>query len=88
MPVYIVSEKILTVIYSGVDLLIFTSPSTVKNFHKLVGGRVCAPVAVIGPVTAEEAEQLGYKVLVQPEEYSISGLVGAVVQYFCNQGTK
>ena len=88
VPVNKVSEKILTEINSGVDLLTFTSPSTVKNFHKLVGGRVCAPVAVIGPVTAEEAEQLGYKVLVQPEEYSISGLVGAVVQYFCNQGTK
>ena len=88
VPVNKVSEKILTEIKSGVDLLTFTSPSTVKNFHELVGGRVCAPVAVIGPVTAEEAEQLGYKVLVQPEEYSMSGLAGAVVQYFCNQGTK
>ena len=88
VPVNKVSDKILTEINSGVDLLTFTSPSTVKNFHKLVGERVCAPVAVIGPVTAEEAEQLGYKVLVQPDEYSISGLVGSIVQYFCNQGTK
>tara|TARA_B100000029_G_scaffold444496_1_gene464330 strand:+ start:10169 stop:10972 length:804 start_codon:yes stop_codon:yes gene_type:complete len=88
VPVNKVSDKILTEINSGVDLLTFTSPSTVKNFHKLVGKRVCAPVAVIGPVTAEEAEQLGYKVLVQPDEYSISGLVGSIVQYFCNQATK
>ena len=71
VPVNKVSDKILTEINSGVDLLTFTSP-----------------VAVIGPVTAEEAEQLGYKVLVQPDEYSISGLVGSIVQYFCNQGTK
>jgi uroporphyrinogen-III synthase len=37
-------------------------------------------VAVIGPATAAEAEKIGLTVDVMPDEYTIEGLVTAVVR--------
>lgn len=81
-PVSEVSKEILGEVKSGVDLLTFTSPSTVQSFHALVRGEVRSPAAVIGPVTALEARRLGYEVVVHPNEYSVSGLLESIVQYF------
>ena len=38
-------------------------------------------VAVIGPVTAQAAEQLGIRVSIQPQTYSISALVDAIAAH-------
>jgi uroporphyrinogen III methyltransferase/synthase len=74
-----------------VDMITFTSSSTVKNFatimnietpedmQKLLAG---VAVATIGPVTAKTAESLGLKVDVQPTEYTIPNLVNSIVTYF------
>ena len=86
VPVLEVPDHILADVRTGVDLLTFTSPSTVKSFHQLVRGEVTAPVAVIGPVTAAEAEKLGYEIAVHPKEYSMSDLLEAIVRYFLNNG--
>ncbi len=88
IPILKVSEKLLTDVKSGIDLLTFTSPSTVKSFHDLVEGQICAPAAVIGPVTARKAQQLGYEVLVHPVEYSMSGLLETVIRHFSNDELK
>ncbi len=69
-----------------IDAVTFTSSSTVRHFVDIVGpeaatsGRFAA--AVIGPVTAATARELGLAVAVEAEEYTIPGLVEALVRYF------
>jgi uroporphyrinogen-III synthase len=71
-----------------VDVLIFTSASTVRNFVRLYGvdpvADLLQPVAVasIGPVTAEAALQSGIRTAILPGEYTIPGLVQAIVKHF------
>lgn len=64
----------------ALDWLTFTSSSTVRNYVELVGGRTGgARVAVIGPITASTARESGLSVDVVAEEYTIPGLVRALV---------
>lgn len=68
--------------HDEVDLLTFTASSTVRNFHRMVGSDVRgADVAVIGPITARTARELGLPVDVQAEDYTIPGLVEACVRW-------
>ncbi len=73
---------------NGVDVITFTSPSTVHHFvdllkkedlKKRLRGIV---MACIGPVTARTLRTYGLKVHIQPEEYTIPGLTRAIVEYF------
>ncbi len=73
---------VLEEIGQGVDLVTFTSPSTVRNFHRLMDGEVVADAAVIGPVTADAARGLGYRVAVDADPFTIPGLVDAIVSHF------
>ena len=66
----------------GVDLVTFTSPSAVRAFHRLVGGEVVSNAAVIGPVTAAAARELGYGVTVEADPFTIPGLVAAISSPF------
>ena len=66
----------------GVDLVTFTSPSSVRSFHRLVGAGVVAEAAVIGPVTAAAARTLGYRVAVEADLFTIPGLVKAISSHF------
>lgn len=66
----------------GVDLVTFTSPSAVQSFHRLVGGEVVADAGVIGPVTADAARDLGYRVAAEADPFTISGLVEAISSHF------
>ena len=63
-----------------IDIITFTSSSTVKMFAdripKVPEGVI---IACIGPITAQTAEELGLKVDVVAEEYTIEGLVKALV---------
>ena len=71
-----------------VDVVTFTSASTVKNFVQIFGAEQAPDllnatlVACIGPVTAEAAEQYGIKTAIMPKEYTIPALVDAIVQHF------
>jgi len=69
-------------IEEGVDLVTFTSPSTVRSFHRLVGGEVVASAGVIGTVTADAARELGYRVAVEADPFTIPGLVEAISSHF------
>lgn len=63
------------------DALTFTSSSTVRNFYEATGA-VPDPqplVVCIGPVTAETARSLGYRVDAVAEEHTIGGLVATVL---------
>jgi uroporphyrinogen III methyltransferase / synthase len=71
-----------------VDVLTFTSASTVRNFVRLYGVEPVADllqsvaIASIGPVTAEAAQQCGIRTTIVPSEYTIPGLVRAIVEHF------
>ncbi|MBN2290041.1 MAG: uroporphyrinogen-III C-methyltransferase [Candidatus Glassbacteria bacterium] len=71
-----------------VDVVTFTSSSTVENFVRLVGEPVAAGlggktlVASIGPVTAEIAAQHGLRTDIMPEDYTVEGLAAAVRDHF------
>jgi len=71
-----------------VDVMTFTSASTVRNFVRRHGQEAVADllrsvaIASIGPVTAEAAQQCGISTSIMPDEYTIPGLVRAIVQHF------
>jgi uroporphyrinogen III methyltransferase/synthase len=71
-----------------IDIVTFTSASAVRNFVRVYGADQVADllknttVAVIGPVTAEAARQSGITVSVQPDSYTMSGLVDAIANHF------
>ena len=66
----------------GIDIVTFTSSSTVRNLAALLDGDVeClrgAMVACIGPITADTARELGLQVDVVASEHTVPGLVRAV----------
>jgi len=64
-----------------IDWLTFTASSTVRNFVSLLGtGLGGARVAAIGPITAGTARELGLEVDVVAEEYTIPGLIDAMIR--------
>jgi len=71
-----------------IDAVTFTSASTVRSFVRAIGEEQAPDllrstvIAAIGPVTAEAAQQLGLVAAVVPAEYTVSGLVEALVGYF------
>ena len=63
-----------------IDWLTFTASSTVRNFVSLLGADPGgARVAAIGPITAGTARELGLTVDVVAEEYTVPGLLEALV---------
>ncbi|WP_035247021.1 uroporphyrinogen-III C-methyltransferase [Desulfogranum mediterraneum] len=75
----------------NIDLLTFTSSSTVTNFltmldpaddaelQQLLDG---VTIAAIGPVTAETITERGLGVDIQPESYTIADMVEAIVHHY------
>jgi uroporphyrinogen III methyltransferase / synthase len=75
-----------------IDAVTFTSSSTVRRFAELVGREAAASgrfaAAVIGPVTAATARELGVGggVTIEAEEYTVPGLIRALVRRFGSEG--
>ena len=66
---------------SDCDAVTFASPSAVDSFAAAdLDPPKC--IACIGPVTAQAVEKVGLAPDIVAEEYSISGLVQAIVQHF------
>jgi uroporphyrinogen III methyltransferase / synthase len=71
-----------------IDVVTFTSASSVRNLVRVLGVEPAADllgsivVASIGPVTAEAAAQYNIQSTVIPSEYTIPGLVDAIVDHF------
>ncbi len=72
----------------SVDLLTFTSSSTVRNFkailqaerfESLIKG---VTVASIGPITTDTASELGFKVDIIAQDYTIDGLCKAILEHY------
>ncbi|WP_226646547.1 uroporphyrinogen-III synthase [Mesobacillus subterraneus] len=69
------------------DILTFTSPSTIDHFMKIVeehnlGSKLehCI-VACIGPVSKRKAEQRGLKVHAMPEKYTVEEMLKSVANF-------
>lgn len=78
------SERIRTLVESkSIDLVAFTSSSTVNNFCEMVGDPPKGTrAAVIGPITAETARRRGFDVVICPHEYTVEALAAAIAAYF------
>lgn len=72
----------------AIDMVTFTSSSTVSNFARLFDGQRLSdvltetPIACIGPITKKTIEELGGVAAVSAREFTIPGLVCAIVEYF------
>ncbi len=75
-----------------IDMVTFTSSSTVKNFAAMFSsddfGKLMEGVTVasIGPITSDTASEQGLEVHVMPAEYTIAALVDAIMDYFQKGG--
>jgi uroporphyrinogen III methyltransferase / synthase len=74
-----------------IDIVTFTSSSTVKNFHRLLPSDRIDPlmktvtVASIGPITSQTARDLGFKVAIEAQSFTIPGLIQAILDH-ANRG--
>jgi len=77
---------------SRIDVITFTSSSTVRNFVRLFGNRQLgeisdgAVIACIGPITAQTVAEVGGQVAITAREFTITGLVDAIVAHFTGGG--
>jgi uroporphyrinogen III methyltransferase/synthase len=86
------SKKLKKLLTDGkIDVITFTSSSTADHFAELLKKENLKEllrgmaIACIGPVTARTAKEWGMKVQIQPEQYTIPGLTGAISQYFTSR---
>ncbi len=68
---------------AAIDLVTFTSSSTVTNFCELIGtSGKGVRAAALGPITAATARERGFEVVVRPARYTIEGLTEAIANYY------
>lgn len=79
-------ELELLIAAGKVDVITFTSPSTVTNFMAIMEKDFRLPpqirIACIGPVTAAAVKKAGLPVDILREEFTIPGLVEALIEFF------
>ena len=73
----------------SIDVVTFTSSSTVRNFVDMIGGSGEArrlgtktTIACIGPITAQTAEESGLSVAITATDNTVPALAQAIVRYF------
>lgn len=78
-------DAALRLLREGIDVICFTSTSTVENLATALGPDVsllqAVPVAVIGPVTARAAREAGLTIAVEARESTVPGLVTALQRW-------
>jgi uroporphyrinogen III methyltransferase / synthase len=74
-----------------IDVVSFTSSSTVRHFAALFPGEDLpgllrgVAVACIGPITRDTAESLGLETQIVPQEYTIPALAQAIVDHYARR---
>lgn len=81
-----VEERAREAFKVGIDVVTFTSSSTVRNLLDILGNdrhvlNQCL-VACIGPITAATANELGLTVDIVAAEHNVEGLADALVSHF------
>ena len=86
------TDELIKRLESGsIDLVTFTSSSTVTNFKALLPPERFAElmngvtVASIGPITPETAQKLGFTVHTTAASFTIDGLCQAILDYYAKQ---
>ena len=86
VPVEGVSDLAKEAFVDGVDVVTFTSSSTVRNLVEMLNGDRKALdssfIACIGPVTSATARDLGLRVDLEATEHTVEGLVDALTNHF------
>ncbi|MXZ89976.1 MAG: uroporphyrinogen-III C-methyltransferase [Chloroflexi bacterium] len=81
-----VAERARAAFAEGIDVVTFTSSSTVRNLVDILGDDRSlldgCVIACIGPITAGTANELGLSVDVVAAEHNVEGLAEALVGYF------
>ena len=79
------AEALAAVRNGEIDVVTFTSSSTVKNLATLLGGDLsalrAATVVCIGPIVAETAREAGLPPQVVADDHTIEGMVAALRAY-------
>ena len=84
IPEGLSADRLKSVLNQGIDVVTFTSPSTVRNLAQIVGANELTvllkgvKVACIGPVTAEATKELGIHVDIVARTHTIDNLVEAI----------
>ncbi len=83
-----VDEQARRAFAGGIDVVTFTSSSTVHNLVEILGDdrallNGCA-IACIGPITAATAQELGLSVDIIAAEHNVAGLAAALVDYYAD----
>ncbi len=88
-PEALETETLIKMFKNGeINMVTFTSSSTVNNFVDLLGtDRVSSllervDIACIGPITAETAKRFGITTHVMPEQYTIDGMVRSIEAFY------
>ncbi|MBO54220.1 MAG: uroporphyrinogen-III C-methyltransferase [Dehalococcoidia bacterium] len=81
-----VENKAKQAVQSGLDLITFTSSSTVENLLDILSNDKqyleTTPIACIGPITAKSATNLGLEVNLIASTHTVDGLVSSITEYF------
>jgi len=88
VPVKGVGDLAKNAFHDGVDVVTFTSSSTVRNLVDMLDGDRSALeasfIACIGPVTAATCRELGLRVDLEASEHTVEGLVESVTSHFAS----
>lgn len=85
IPPDLTPERVNSIFMRGIDLVIFTSPSTVHNLAQVLGDDRLrqilsnVKVACIGPVTVQATKELGIRVNIVAGIHTVDALVEAIV---------
>jgi uroporphyrinogen III methyltransferase/synthase len=83
------SHQARQILGQGVDIITFTSSSTVRNLLDLLDGDKqqleSSVIACIGPITADTARDLGLRVDLVADEHTVEGLVASLIKHLGDQ---
>ncbi|MDD2308879.1 MAG: uroporphyrinogen-III C-methyltransferase [Desulfuromonadaceae bacterium] len=88
LPERLPPETLFALEKRSVDCITFTSSSTVQNLAAMLGEELMldmlrgVAVASIGPITSKSCRDLGLKVDIEPESYTIDALAEALERHF------
>jgi uroporphyrinogen-III synthase len=84
-------EQLNDLLRQKVDIVTFTSPSTVRAFFEVLGNEMAketldgAVVAAIGPVTEQACREFGIEPQIVASVHTVEGLVDAIVAWVKRQ---
>ncbi len=84
-------ERVYKMLEEGdIDMITFTSSSTVNNFMKMFGDKAeriktwlkDVDIASIGPITSETVKKLGLNITVEPVDSTIDALTEVIIKHY------